>query len=455
MPLSNDEVRSNRIMAGKLRLLYRGTTAILTNLVIGSVVASLLWDHYPHGVLTGWLLVVLCVCAARILLQRRFRQASAPDRCNNCWAIRFSLGTFASGLLWGVLCLGLPFWGQRYDYVLMTVAAAGMSAGALATISAYLPAYTSYTGAFLIPLIIVCLSSPDKYIVGTGAMILVYLFAISVTAVRSSTFMGRTVALQVDNEILRDNLKRTRIERDTARNEKWSTLAQLSHELRTPLNAILGFSEAMREEFFGPMGNARYRVYADHVHTSGRHLLRLTDRLLEVSQGEAGELELDETEIDLSELVRTTLTVVAPEAEKCGLSLITEAPSHLPRLRGDKAKLRQILVNLLDNAIKFTPAGGRITITLQQRGGLELIVADTGIGIHPEGIPLALRPFGRLATPLKRNAEGPGLGLPICKRLAEVHGATLSIASEPGKGTVCRVTFPATRSVPLPEVVAA
>jgi signal transduction histidine kinase len=327
-----------------------------------------------------------------------------------------------------------------------------MSAGALTTIVAYLPAYLAYAGSFVFPLAVALLMHPDQHIAATGWLMLLYLLVIGFAARNLSQAVTRTIEIRVDNEVLRDSLKQAQIERDEARTEKWSTLAQLSHELRTPLNAILGFSEAMREQIFGPLGNDRYKDYAAHVHSSGRHLLTLVAEILQLSQGEAGKLVLNESAVNLAAAVGNCVDDMTPAAHEEELTLKGIVPPDLPLIRADDAKVRQMLAYLVDNAIKFTPPHGKVSIeaSAAANGGIDLVVRDTGIGMKAEDIPLALQPFGRIASPLKHATEGTGLGLPICKRLAELHGAELVIESEPGKGTACRISFPTSRRIGSP-----
>lgn len=446
----NADLRSDRILAGKLHLLYRGTPVIAANLGVAFILAWLLRDRYPVDFLAGWLAATALVCAGRVVLQRWFLNSSQLNRCNICWAGRFAAGAFLQGLVWGVIFLALPLWGARHDYVLMTVVGTGMAAGALATMSAYLPAYILYTSAFIVPLSAVSLLGSDRYMQGTGLLLIIYLGVLLVTAWRSNTFINRTIELKVDNELLQSSLAAAEIERDLARDEKWSSLAQLSHELRTPLNAILGFSEAMQQEFFGPLGNPRYKDYAGHLLSSGRHLLAISDELLQISQGESGQLQLEESDVDLGALLRDTVAVTSAEAQNASLTLVQEIPGALPKLRGDATKLRQMVLNLLDNAIKFTAPGGRVRLRAwsSAAGSVVIAVEDNGIGMESGDIPRAMMPFGRLATPLTLNAAGAGLGLPICKRLAELHGAELSIVSSPGNGTTCTLAFPLARTLP-------
>ncbi|GAA0567451.1 sensor histidine kinase [Rhizomicrobium electricum] len=455
-PSANGKTRSERILAEKLELLYRTSAAILTNFVISCVVAWLLSDFYPHWVLAWWLAAVGAVCAARLMLLWRFHRTSPETRCSPCAARRFTLGALASGMLWGAICLGLPVWGDAMDYIVLAVTAAGMVAGAVSTISVYFPSYLCYSLSFAIPLTTVSILHRDVDIAGAGAMMVIYYAAISLTAWRTNRFIAATAELSVDNQLLKTSLDKAHGERDAARTDKWSTLAQLSHELRTPLNAILGFSEAMHGEIFGKLGHTRYKEYAEHVLTSGRDLLTLTEELLLLSQGESGTLSLKETEIDAGEVIRSLIDLKAATAGRAGLELQAYIASDLPLLKADTAKLRQMLLNLIDNAIKFTPSGGEVSVTAAVRdGSIVLKVSDTGIGMDREQVAIALEPFGRIANALTNNTAGAGLGLPICKRLAELHEAALAIETAPGRGTSVTITFPPVRTVSRSAAAAA
>lgn len=441
--------RSNRILAEKLRLLYRGNFAVPANFLIACIVAFLLSDSFPPAFLIAWLATTAVVVVLRILLYRRFVKASGEALCTVCWARRFCLGALASGLLWAAPCFGLPVWGTGSEYVMMTLVISGVSAGALTTIVTYLPAFFCYAGAMIMPLAASLLLHRDAEVATTGWLLLLYFVVIGLAAKNLSRSAIQGIELHVDNEALNISLKHAQADRDAARTEKWSTLAQLSHELRTPLNAVLGFSEVMHNEYFGPLGNDRYKEYVEHVYFSGKHLLKLIEEILQLSQGESGTLTLVEGDVDLPATVLSCIELMGPEAHKGEVELKTEFAADLPLLRADETKLRQIVINLVHNAIKFTPPNGRITVAanLVQEGGVVLSVRDTGIGIRPEDIPLAMQPFGRIASPLKHENAGMGIGLPLCKRLAELHGATFAIASQPGEGTVCTVAFPATRCI--------
>jgi signal transduction histidine kinase len=233
---------------------------------------------------------------------------------------------------------------------------------------------------------------------------------------------------------------------EAADRAKSEFLANVSHELRTPLNAIIGFSSIMSQGMFGPLSE-RYLEYVRAIAESGTHLLAIINDILDIAKAETQGLELSEREVQLGEIISYAASMMRQMADKAGLACLIEVEESMPRLRGDSVKLRQIVINLLSNAIKFTPAGGevRVRAACAADGGLIIAVADTGIGIAPDKLSIALAPFGQVDSDLNRKYAGVGLGLPLTKRLAELHGGTLEILSEPGRGTVVTVHFPPER----------
>ncbi len=225
-------------------------------------------------------------------------------------------------------------------------------------------------------------------------------------------------------------------------------LATMSHELRTPLNAIIGFSEILATELFGPMGNPRYRDYASDVRESGAHLLSLINDILDFSKVDAGHLRLDEENIELDQVIEEAIRMVRQQASHQEINLSADVPSDLPMLYADQRRLRQVLLNLLSNATKFTPAGGRVVVAARYDGEkIFLSVEDSGIGIAHDDIPKALDRFGQIDSALNRKYQGTGLGLPLSKRLIELHEGTLSIMSVLDEGTIVTAAFPASRTV--------
>lgn len=220
-------------------------------------------------------------------------------------------------------------------------------------------------------------------------------------------------------------------------------LANMSHELRTPLNAVIGFSEMLNAGYFGPL-NDKQKERIQDINLCGSHLLQLISDILEFSKGEAGKLELNEEEVDVLRSVEECVRIMNEKAKGKQISLVSNISPSLPLMRADKRKIRQIMLNLLSNAIKFTPQSGTITIYGAIEGGqMVLSVTDTGIGIAEEDIPTALAVFGQVHR--SQSHEGTGLGLPLCKMFAELHGGKLQLTSAVGEGTTVKVTFPASR----------
>ncbi len=236
---------------------------------------------------------------------------------------------------------------------------------------------------------------------------------------------------------------------ESANRAKSEFLATMSHELRTPLNAILGFSELMRNESLGPIGTTKYRDYAGDINETGRHLLNLINDILDLSKVESGVDKIDEENVDVPEALRAVEVLVTNRAGTAHVDLVFECSHGLPALRVDIRKLKQILVNLISNAIKFTPAGGSVTVKawFDADSGYVFQIADTGIGISPEDLPKALSQFGQVDSGLDRRHEGTGLGLPLTKSLVELHGGTLELQSTKGAGTTVTVHFPPDRIV--------
>ncbi len=243
-----------------------------------------------------------------------------------------------------------------------------------------------------------------------------------------------------------EELRRARDEAEQSSRLKSEFLANVSHELRTPLNAIIGFSEMMRLQSFGQIENERYRSYVNDIHSSGSHLLSLINDLLDLSKVESGKLELNFTSVGLSEVADHAFKMVQDQATQGRVLLRKNIPADLPNVVADLRSMRQIMINILSNAVKFTDPGGQVIVsaTLTEQGELKLRVKDTGVGMSEDALKRALEPFRRVATE-GREVEGTGLGLPLTKALAEANRTHFEIASEPGKGTTVEITFPTTR----------
>ncbi len=241
-------------------------------------------------------------------------------------------------------------------------------------------------------------------------------------------------------------LRQARDRAETSSRQKSEFLARMSHELRTPLNAILGFSDVMRKGEFGKLGNERYEGYANDIHTSGEYLLSLVNDLLDLSKVEAGKLDLNFTSVDLGAVIDSCLKLMQNEATGGRVVLRKSISDTLPHVVADQRSVKQVVLNLVSNAIKFTDPGGQVIVAARLTGHGELVmsVSDTGVGMSEDQLNAALEPFSRIETS-GREVHGTGLGLPLTKALVEANRAQFSISSEPRKGTRVDITFPTTR----------
>jgi two-component system cell cycle sensor histidine kinase PleC len=247
-------------------------------------------------------------------------------------------------------------------------------------------------------------------------------------------------------EEARDEALRKRFEAETANASKTAFLANMSHELRTPLNAILGFSEIIAKECFGAVGSPRYREYAGDIHTSGAHLLSLINDLLDVAKIEAGRMEIEPHALDVNRTFDSALKIIGAKARERRQELLIDIDPGSPQLYADERALKQILINLVSNAVKFTPEGGRICVVGSRArcGNFQIMVEDNGPGIPREKLDRIFKPFSQVDNRYDRQGGGTGLGLALVRGLAELHGGRAWIESDYGKGCRAYVILPTT-----------
>lgn len=269
-----------------------------------------------------------------------------------------------------------------------------------------------------------------------------------------TTIMDITLRKQMEM-----SLRVAKDQADTANHAKSAFLANMSHELRTPLNAIIGFSEIMMNGTFGKLNIPKYEEYMADVHSSACHLLEIINEVLDMSKIEAGRVELDEHEVHIEETIQSVERMMASRAFSGNIRINSKIEPHLPLLQGDPRLIRQVLINLVSNSVKFCKAGGEISISasLKRDGDMEIIVKDTGVGMPKDKIHRALEPFGQIHETAHAVGEvtGTGLGLPLAKAMVELHGGHLYVDSDLGKGTTITITFPSRRVLRRTETATA
>jgi len=263
-------------------------------------------------------------------------------------------------------------------------------------------------------------------------------------------FMVATVRDITERKNMIRRLRHSKEVSDSANRAKSAFLANMSHELRTPLNAIIGFSEVMKNETFGPIENPKYVEYLADIHFSARHLLDIINDVLDMSKIEAGKVELVECEVKVSELFTSVQVIMGARASEVGITLCFDIEENLSLLRADQRLLRQMIINLISNAVKFSPANSEVHIsasTLSDRH-VRISVEDQGCGIPPEMLTTVLEPFGQVVDTTQYNqGQGTGLGLPLAKAMVELHGGELHILSNENEGTKVHLDFPVERAV--------
>ncbi len=430
--------RRRTLTAEQIHLLLRaGRLVLLLEPVAASVLVLGLWAQVSSQAAVAWLLAVWGGSALRAPLWRRSRRAALGSPRFLEWGRAFGLATAAAGALWASVLIFL--WpdqavGHQIYLVVGVATVAGVVMFAIASHAA--SAYT-YLGAVVAVVLGTFLwrQIGNPYVVSVTAGLVALAYGLTVRHI------GTLVAGQFR---LRFDLAEVGDEAEAANRAKAEFIANMSHELRTPLNAIIGFSEMMKEQAFGDLGDRRYREYANDIHNSGNHLLDIINDILDLSKFEAGKMELSTEPVDFVQIIQSSVHLLQESAERGGVSLVSIIPDTVPIVFGDARALKQILINLLSNAIKFTRLGGEVFVEVKAMpsGEVHLIVRDTGIGIAAEDIPTAMAPFGQIDASFARRLEGTGLGLPIVKSLVEQHGGEFRLTSEPGVGTTATAVFP-------------
>jgi two-component system, cell cycle sensor histidine kinase PleC len=419
----------------------------------------------PATTVMYWLVGALGCHSVQLYLCNRYFLQSRSTGEQSDWIGMISASELFQATFW-VMPLFF-FWPEANALQRTFLFAAMMSVSVvrLLVVSNFMPVLIAGTGVISVGMALRCVAEADMiYYALAGLIIMLEVFFLFVSRQLQDTARDRLI-FRAEKDTLIEELRAEkmraedeRLKAEDANRAKSAFLANMSHELRTPLNAIMGFSEVLENELFGPLQNAAYKDYAGDIHTSGRYLLTLINDILDLSRIEAGRRDISEEPTHVYDsMVHAKNMLVARAAEK-SITINVDTPANLPKLLCDFRGLNQIAINLLTNAVKFTPDRGQIAMSakVMPDGRMAVIVSDNGPGIPKMEQQQLLKAFSRGAHATKQAIEGAGLGLPIVKGLMEVHGGTLDISSEPGKGTDIICTFPAARvlSGPRGETIA-
>jgi signal transduction histidine kinase len=418
---------------------FRIGTSILTSIVNGAVLAAIMGSWLP----IWWMLLSLVICGFRALdwasyFRMRDQRTSAE------WARRFTLRFIPFGVWWGMTASVLFI---SDDPLVMAIAVLSTDAQGAGAVCSY-PGHPPAALAFILPAMIAFAIAGAIHggVIGYSIVFVeIVLIANYIIIIRE--FFRSTVdhlVMQHEKSVLGDDLAEAHAALQREGRAKSEFLAHMSHELRTPLNAIMGFSDAMRAQYFGPLENSKYLEYLGDIHSSANHLLNIVSDVLDVARVEAGALTVQLEEIPASEITdfATRLVVQRAHAKRLFLDVTLDSQLEGRKLKTDAVRLRQVMINLLSNAIKFTDPGGtvRLSVGIQAEAAI-FEVSDTGIGMSAEELEKALIPFAQVGSPLLAR-EGTGLGLPLARTLIEKLGGRFQIMSAPGIGTKVTITMP-------------
>lgn len=427
--------------------------ALALNPVVAAILSATVWGEVPSGWLAAFLAGVITAAVINIGLHRiyvrRHDRVQAPAR----WSRLLMVGAGLNGAAWGVGLGGIVFQAESLTgLALPAIVLAGLAGAFVAGQSALMSSVAAFIAASFMPTIGGLIAGHGAAMAPLATLMAIYAVALSFFAYNNHRQAVEALTLRFQNEALLAELlaaeERLIGARDAAQavnRAKSQFLAMMSHELRTPLNAILGFSDIIANEQFGPVGVPRYTDYARDIHESGRHLLDLVNDILDLSKVEAGHMEISKVPLDLTGAVDSVLRLLRIKAEEASVGLSVDLAPDARRVMGDRRAISQILFNLVVNAIKFTPAGGSVVVRSRRVDGntVMLSIEDTGIGIEADDLERVLHPFEQADNSYTRAAGGTGLGLPLARSLAELHGGGLTLKSRPGKGTIVEVTLPA------------
>lgn len=422
-------------------------------------IASMFWAPVLQAIM--WLFIVIGSKVIQLELCRRFQNTPRDEINLRLWRRRLFASELISGFAWAGFALigfdtvqdGMPEF-QFSSYVFLFAALIVVLAIRMTFASTVIPILYAGTIPMTVAVVARLLMRPESFYLALALMAIgVHIYFIFLARGLNSTALAM-LEFRAQKDDLIAELEEEKSVSDEARRRAESAnmaksrfLATMSHELRTPLNAIMGFSEVMKTETLGPISNPTYKDYAASIHDSGRHLLNLINEILDLSRIEAGRYELHEEPIRLTDVAEDCCRLLKLRSDSKGLTIVEDLDFSLPQVWADQRAIRQVCLNLISNALKFTPKGGRVTVSVWPAidGGQILSVRDTGPGIPDEEIPKVMQAFGQGSLAHETAEGGTGLGLPIVKSLIELHGGSFDLRSKLRRGTEAIIYLPPQR----------
>jgi signal transduction histidine kinase len=448
---ADDREEAIKVEAESIRLWLKSPVTMAATIILHLATVWALWRLLSHIKLIIWASVGIAWCGVRFAVWLYYKRRLWNDRQTLNWGRAFAGMLGGTTLIIAIIAPRVFVPPSAEDRMFLIMGISGLAAGAAAIYGIYYPAVVVMTVPLLGTLAITFFMQGTADTLFLGIMTLVYLAMLLMSARILRRWVWDIFNLRIRNDQLTGELIEAKEAAEAANEAKSVIMANMSHELRTPLNAIIGFAEMLEKEVLGPLGSPRYIDYAHDVHMSGIHLLSLINTILDLAKTRASHLELNLEIIDIQPLVRECSSVMRLQADQAKLTVMLDLPDGALVTKADDTRLRQVIYNLLSNAIKFTDPGGTITLSgrLAATGGVEIEVADTGIGMDRDDIEIALQPFMQVKQSNRRAAAGTGLGLPFAKTIVELHGGRLEIDSVRGRGTSVKVTLPPVCAVSL------
>ncbi len=417
---------------------FRIGTSILTSIVTGTVLASIMHSWLP----LAWMAVALAICGVRTADWYSYLRAP-QSRTPSEWAIRFIVRFIPFGVWWGATAAVLLLSDDPLLMAIAVLATDAQGAGACCSYPGHPPAALGFILPAMLMFAVAGLIQGGAigYSISFVEIVLIANYLIIIREFYRSTIRGLIAGHEKAE--LGDHLVEAHLALKREGAAKSEFLAHMSHELRTPLNAIIGFSDVIMSETFGPMDNPKYAEYQNDIHMAASHLLNIVNEVLDIAKIEAGELALQIGPVEPLEVTRFTARLIRQRALAKGLTFDVELSPGLGDrlLETDEVRLKQALINILSNAVKFTNAGGTVRLSAGIRDGIYFEVADNGIGMAPDDLQRALLPFVQVGRPMLAK-EGSGLGLPLSRQLIERLGGRFQIESTVGIGTTVTITMP-------------